>query len=220
MSRPYNIKTNPGEWRNRSNSPNTAKRAVSPNPDSISDAGSTRQAGKYTRRPLSNSSTGAGQSVAALQQQHKWLMQQQENDPRKLRSTSPGHRSVSPAPSKSRNMTEMKPKQQPTTEDEVIFDDDVIEGEDEGEDIEEERMVIVQDTRTRSPSITSRGKIRKKAFLFCLTGIFFYRWIHHVSSTATLILSCCSSFRLTRVQGSAFCFTSLFVMLIFCLNRS
>lgn len=166
MSRPLSaMSAKSNEWRTRSISPNgdhKMKRAVSPIPDSLSDAGSTR---KYTRRPLSTSSTGAGQTVAALQQQHKWLMQQQDNaNMGKLRSASPGYRSVSPAPnfSKSKSTENIKQKQQSaqispnTNEDEVIFDDDVIDGEEEGDDVEEERMVIIQDTRARSPSI-NRG---------------------------------------------------------------
>ncbi|OAD07458.1 hypothetical protein MUCCIDRAFT_157738 [Mucor lusitanicus CBS 277.49] len=151
------------------------KRSISPIPDSLSSAGSdSRQSSKYGRRPIptstTSSSSGAGQSVAALQQHHQWLMQQQDINAAPSSTSRNSYRSVSPAPrsAAARPMDGSSARQankQPqynvpasvaaTNEDEdVIFDQ--VEDEDEGDDVEEERMVIIQDVRARSPSI-NRG---------------------------------------------------------------
>lgn len=140
------------DWRN-----GDPKRAISPN-HVTDDEGSTRQQqNKYGRRPLP---TTSGQSVAALQQHHQWLMQQQD--------TKPTSRSVSPLPTKSAirsndNLMTMKHYTVPhknNNEMEVVFGDEseVVDDEEEGDDVEEERMVVIQDIRARSPSI-NRGKL-------------------------------------------------------------
>lgn len=169
------------DWRARPVSPSNGsmtdyKRSISPIPDSLSSAGSdSRQSSKYGRRPIptstTSSSSGAGQSVAALQQHHQWLMQQQDINAAPSSTSRNSYRSVSPAPrsAAARPMDGSSARQankQPqynvpasvaaTNEDEdVIFDQ--VEDEDEGDDVEEERMVIIQDVRARSPSI-NRGK--------------------------------------------------------------
>ncbi|GAN09992.1 hypothetical protein MAM1_0310d09525 [Mucor ambiguus] len=171
------------DWRARPVSPSNGsnsssgmtdyKRSISPIPDSLSSAGSdSRQSSKYGRRPIPastvSSSSGAGQSVAALQQHHQWLMQQQDTNVVPSSISRSSHRSVSPAPRSARSMDGSNAKQAnkhpqygaaapvaTTNEDEdVIFDE--VDDEDEGDDVEEERMVIIQDVRARSPSI-NRG---------------------------------------------------------------
>ncbi|RCH86187.1 hypothetical protein CU098_009371, partial [Rhizopus stolonifer] len=145
------VRTNGPDWRSRPNSPssstdytNMMKRTVSPVPDNA-----------YGRRPLSS---GASQSVASLQQHHKWLMQQQQQDissvpiSRNLSTNSQNYQSVSPIPSKS---TGKQQRQYNDNNQDVVFDDS-IEIEDERNDVEEERMVIIQDMRAKSPSI-NRG---------------------------------------------------------------
>lgn len=137
------------DWRN-----SDPKRAISPIPD---EPGSTRQQqpGKYGRRPLPYTSG----SVAALQQHHQRLMQQQDSKP--------SNRSVSPLPTKSSikssdSLSSMKQyslsRKSSSNDLEVVFDDDneIMDNEEEGEDVEEERMVVIQDNRARSPSI-NRG---------------------------------------------------------------
>ncbi len=137
-----------GDWRN-----SDPKRAISPIPD---EPTSTRQQpSKYGRRPLPYTSV---QSVAALQQHHQRLMQQQDSKPLS--------RSVSPLPTKSSiksndslsSMKQYSLSHNNNNEIEVVFDDDneILDENDEGEDIEEERMVVIQDNRARSPSI-NRG---------------------------------------------------------------
>lgn len=168
------------DWRARPVSPSNGnngmtdyKRSISPIPDSLSSAGSdSRQSSKYGRRPIptstTSSSSGAGQSVAALQQHHQWLMQQQDTNGAPSSISRNSYRSVSPSPRSARSMDGSNGRQvnkQPqysatpvasANEDEdVIFDE--VDNEDEGDDVEEERMVIIQDVRARSPSI-NRGK--------------------------------------------------------------
>jgi hypothetical protein len=202
------VRNSGSDWRARSVSPSNGaehnalkKRSVSPIPDSLSsasDAGSTRQAGKYARRPLPTtaaSGSGAGQSVAALQQHHQWLMQQQEGVASRNTAGS-NYRSVSPIPNKSssNNMKPFKPQQHQfntaiinnNDDEDVVYDN--TDGEDEGEDVEEERMVVIQDVRARSPSI-NRGKlcfqIINHYFSISLGIIYRRRGIHHVCSTST-----------------------------------
>lgn len=175
------------DWRSRPVSPSNSsiadyKRSASPIPDSLSSSGSdSRQTSKYGRRPLptttTSSTSGAGQSVAALQQHHQWLMQQQDANAAPSSTSRNSYRSVSPVPSGSRsgrsvegnNMRQIKQPQQYNApvansnninnhrneDEDVIFDE--VDDEDEGDDVEEERMVIIQDVRARSPSI-NRGK--------------------------------------------------------------
>lgn len=137
---------NPGgrtnDWRN-----NDLKRVSSPIPD---EQGNTRTQTKFVRRPLPSTS---GQSVAALQQHHQWLMQQQE--------TKINNRAVSPIPTKPlprNNDNLMTMKQYTLPHEDVVYEDEDRNNDLDGEDVEEERMVVIQDVRSRSPSI-NRGMI-------------------------------------------------------------
>lgn len=182
------VRNSGSDWRTRtvssSNHTNSGveyngitKRSVSPIPDSLSsasDTGSTRQTGKYSRRPMpnTNSGLGAGQSVAALQQHHQRLMQQQEAAALSSRNgATPNYRSISPIPTNTKstramensNIKSFKQHQFSATtvnsnndDDDVVYDD--VDEEYEGDDVEEERMVIIQDVRARSPSI-NRGTV-------------------------------------------------------------
>ncbi|KAI8364287.1 hypothetical protein EDC96DRAFT_482160 [Choanephora cucurbitarum] len=161
------VRPSSGDWKSRPTSPssntsntdlsNMIKRNVSPKPDG------DRQ--NYGRRPLSS---GATQSVAALQQHHKWLMQQQaENSSIPIsrsssHNTAQNYRSISPAPSRttsnSKHYSQNQQHQYNSTvstnnDDDVIFDDN-LEVEDEGDDVEEEHIIITQDLRAKSPSFT------------------------------------------------------------------
>ncbi|KAI9273459.1 hypothetical protein EDC94DRAFT_594947 [Helicostylum pulchrum] len=129
------------DWRNQE-----LKRTPSPN-----NPEDPRPQTKFVRRPLP--ATSNGQSVAALQQHHQWLMQQQDSKPT---------RAVSPIPTaKPRtndNLMTMKQYTLPHSDMDVSYDEDM---GDEGDDVEEERMVVIQDMRSRSPSInrSSGGSI-------------------------------------------------------------
>ncbi|CEP07535.1 hypothetical protein [Parasitella parasitica] len=146
------------------------KRSRSPVPDSLSSGGS--ESSNYGRRPLPASAISSvsrpGQSVAALQQHHKELMQQQNVNSASSRNT---YRSVSPGPRPTRamdgrNSKNINQQQQhykalvannnSSEEGDVIFDD--VDDDEEGDDVEEQRMVVIQDarSRSRSPSI-NRG---------------------------------------------------------------
>jgi hypothetical protein len=203
-TRPRNnlgVRNSGSDWRTRPVSPSNnnnggteyngiIKRSVSPIPDSLSsgsEAGSTRQAGKYGRRPLpTTSGSGAGQSVAALQQHHQWLMQQQEAAASTSRNgVTSNYRSVSPIPNNTKsarsmennNMKPFKPQHQfsatPMTsnndDEDVVYDN--VEDEGEGDDVEEERMVVIQDVRARSPS-TNRSKLYFSIVIHCFSYIF------------------------------------------------
>ncbi|KAI8643350.1 hypothetical protein BD408DRAFT_401954 [Parasitella parasitica] len=115
-----------------------------------------------------SSGSSSGQSVAALQQHHQWLMQQQSANSASSRNN---YRSVSPGPRPTRAMNgnsgrQINQQQQQYNaplgnhnngEDaDVVFDD--VADEDDGDDVEEERMIVIQDvrSRSRSPSI-NRG---------------------------------------------------------------
>ncbi|KAI8333013.1 hypothetical protein BD560DRAFT_378731 [Blakeslea trispora] len=164
------LRPSSGDWKSRPISPssstsnpelaNMIKRNVSPKPDGDRPS--------YGRRPLSS---GASQSVAALQQHHKWLMQQQAENPSmsvsriSSSSSAQNYRSVSPAPSRTANSNKHYSQGQQhqynsavsanNDNDDVIFDDN-LEIEDEGDDIEEEHIIVTQDLRARSPNF-NRG---------------------------------------------------------------
>lgn len=120
------IRTN-SDWRHRpispSNSTSTPVRSASPNIPSP------------LPRPGRQNTTS--KSVAALQQQWQQQQQQQQEPPLKP-PRYPLTRRVS---------SEIKYTPESTNDVEVIYDDD------EGDDVEEERMVVIQDVRSRSPSI-------------------------------------------------------------------
>ncbi|KAG2228899.1 hypothetical protein BDF21DRAFT_444331 [Thamnidium elegans] len=128
------------DWRNQE-----LKRTPSPNPED------QRPQTKFVRRPLPT--TNNGQSVAALQQHHQWLMQQQ--DPKQNRAVSP---IPTAKPRTNDNLMTMKQYTLPHNDMDVSYDEDMV---DEGDDVEEERMVVIQDMRSRSPSInrSSGGSI-------------------------------------------------------------
>lgn len=143
-TRQQNLGARNNDWRN-----NELKRVTSPIPD---EQGNARPQNKFVRRPLP--STTNGQSVAAIQQHHQWLMKQQET---KINS-----RAVSPIPTKQSprsndNLMTMKQYTIPHNNDlDIVYDNDDQNNDIDGEDVEEERMVVIQDIRSRSPSI-NRG---------------------------------------------------------------
>ncbi|KAG1448681.1 hypothetical protein G6F46_003874 [Rhizopus delemar] len=139
------VRTSSGDWRHRPISPsNSTTHSPGPNVRSTS--------------PLKRQSipSGASKSVAVLQQE--WRMQQQQQQQQEL----PSKRSNSryPLPKPKRIPEEVKYAAEGSSNDvEVIYDE-----EEFGENIEEERMVVVQDMRSRSPSInrSSGGSIHSQ----------------------------------------------------------
>ncbi|KAG1048676.1 hypothetical protein G6F43_008952 [Rhizopus delemar] len=137
------VRTSSGDWRHRPISPsNSTTHSPGPNVRSTS--------------PLKRQSipSGASKSVAVLQQE--WRMQQQQQQ------ELPSKRSNSryPLPKPKRIPEEVKYAAEGSSNDvEVIYDE-----EEFGENIEEERMVVVQDMRSRSPSInrSSGGSIHSQ----------------------------------------------------------
>ncbi|KAI7875245.1 uncharacterized protein EV154DRAFT_472770 [Mucor mucedo] len=131
------------DWRN-----SELKRVTSPIPD---EQGNVRPQSKFARRPLPSTS---GQSVAALQQHHQWLMQQQET---KINSRAVSPIPTKPSPRSNDNLMTMKQYTLPhNSHEDVVYEDDDQNNDIDGEDVEEERMVVIQDIRSRSPSI-NRG---------------------------------------------------------------
>ncbi|KAI8971954.1 hypothetical protein BDF20DRAFT_887459 [Mycotypha africana] len=132
----------------------------------VTDMDSTGvSASKLSRKGLP-SPTNAGPSVAALQQRHQWLMQQQQETgnttSQNIYNMSPRNRAVSPVPNNMKlseytDNDRMKPnmsdavKNGQASDVDVVYEDTIEDYE--NENVEEERMVILRDTRARSPSI-------------------------------------------------------------------
>ncbi|KAG0787877.1 hypothetical protein G6F62_002999 [Rhizopus arrhizus] len=136
------VRTSSGDWRHRPISPSNST-THSPGPNVRSTSPLKRQ----------NIPSGASKSVAVLQQE--WRMQQQQQELPSKRNNS-----RYPLPKPKRIPEEVKYATEDSSNDvEVIYDEEEL-----GENIEEERMVVIQDMRSRSPSInrSSGGSVHSQ----------------------------------------------------------